>query len=75
VAPGHNGLRVLTQWLGPRGRWHTIKRTRLRAAGGGVSFYSVRVRIARSGRYRVLVDPDAGHAAGVSRMIRIRVPH
>jgi hypothetical protein len=28
-----------------------------------LSFYGVRVRIIRSGRYRVIVGPDAGHAA------------
>lgn len=73
VGPAHNGLRVVIQRLGPGGRWHAIRRTRLRAAGGGLSFYSVRVRITRSGRYRVVVGPDAGHAAGFSRTIRIRV--
>ena len=73
VGPAHNGLRVRIQWLGPRGRWHTIERARLRGAGDGLSFYSIRVRIERSGRYRVVVGPDAGHAAGVSRAIRIRV--
>jgi hypothetical protein len=73
VAPGHNGVRVLIQRLGPRGRWYMIRRTRLRGAGGGLSFYSARVRIARSGRYRVLAGPDAGHASGFSRTLRIRV--
>jgi hypothetical protein len=73
VRPAHNGLRVLVQRLGPHGRWRTVKRTRLRAAGGAASFYSVRVRIMRSGRYRVVVEPDASHAAGYSRAIRIRL--
>jgi hypothetical protein len=73
VGPGHNFHRVLVQWLGPRGHWNTIKRTRLRGAGGGLSFYSVRVRIERSGRYRVVVPPDATHARGVSTTVRIRV--
>jgi hypothetical protein len=63
---------VLVQWLGPRG-WHTIRRTQLRGAGGGAWFYSVRVRIRRSGRYRVLVRRDATHGAGHSRTVRIRV--
>jgi hypothetical protein len=71
VAPAHNGLRVLVQWLGPHGRWHTIKSTRLRRAGGA-SEYSVRVRIERGGRYRVIVGPDADHARGRSRTVRIR---
>jgi hypothetical protein len=73
VGPGHNGLRAFIQWLGPRGHWHTIKRPRLRGAGGGLSFYSVLVRIERGGRYRVVVGPDSGHAAGSSQVVRIRV--
>ena len=73
VAPTHPGLRVFIQRLGPRGHWNTIRRTRMHAAGGGLSFYSVRVRIVRSGRYRVLVGSDAGHGAGPSRTVRIHV--
>ncbi|HYB25793.1 MAG TPA: hypothetical protein VEF89_04195 [Solirubrobacteraceae bacterium] len=73
VRPAHFWLRVLVQWLGPRGRWQTIRRTRLRAAAGGVSVYGVRVRIERSGRYRVVVGPDNGHARGRSATVRIRV--
>jgi hypothetical protein len=73
VGPGHNGASALIQWLGPHGRWHTIRRARLRGARGGLSFYSVRVRIARSGRYRVIVGPDATHGAGRSRAVRIRM--
>jgi phosphodiesterase/alkaline phosphatase D-like protein len=69
VGPGHNGLRLLIQRLGPRGRWHTIRRTRLRLG----DFYGVRVRIERSGRYRVIVGPDASHGAGRSPIARISV--
>jgi hypothetical protein len=73
VEPRHNGLAVRIQWLGPRGRWHTIHRTRLGGAPGGASSYSVRVRIEHSGRYRVLVGPDATHGRGHSPAVRIRV--
>lgn len=72
VGPGHNGLRVLVQWLGPHGHWNTIKRARLRGGGGGLSYYSARVRIARSGRYRVVVVADTSHARGFSATVRIR---
>ena len=68
-APAHPRNLVLIQRLGPRGRWHTIGFTRLR----GLSFYSVKLRIRRSGRYRAVVRPDAAHATGVSRTVRIRV--
>jgi hypothetical protein len=73
VGPGHNGAGALIQWLGPDGRWHTIRRARLRGGGGGLSFYSVRVPIVRGGRYRVIVGPDAMHGAGRSRTVRIRL--
>jgi hypothetical protein len=73
AAPAHGGLRALVQWLGPRGRWHTVKVTRLRRAGAGFSAYRVRVRIERTGRYRVVVGPDSDHARGWSRSARIRV--
>jgi hypothetical protein len=73
VGPAHFWLRVLVQWLGPQGRWHTIKRTRLHRAGGDASVYSVRVQIGRSGRYRVVVGPDSDHAQGRSPAVRIRV--
>ncbi|HTX11067.1 MAG TPA: hypothetical protein VME22_20755 [Solirubrobacteraceae bacterium] len=73
AAPAHGGLRVLVQWLGPRGRWHAVKITRLRGAGAGFSVYRVHVRIERSGRYRVVVGPDFDHAQGRSRAVRIRL--
>jgi hypothetical protein len=73
VGPVHNGSVALVQWLGPHGRWHTIRRARLRGAGGGISFYSIPVRIVHSGRYRVIVAPDASHEAGRSPTVRIRV--
>jgi hypothetical protein len=73
VGPGHNFHLVFVQWLGPRGHWNTVKRTRLRGLGGGLSFYSVRARIVRSGLYRVVVPPDSTHARGFSATRRIRV--
>ncbi|HTR78182.1 MAG TPA: hypothetical protein VMH39_08735, partial [Gemmatimonadaceae bacterium] len=73
VGPRDNGRLARIQWLGPRGHWNTIGRARLRAGAGGLSFYSVRVRIERSGRYRVVVRADSTHARGVSATVRIRV--
>jgi hypothetical protein len=72
VAPGHNRAIALIQWLGARGGWHTIRRTRLRGARGRLSFYSVRVRIVRNGRYRVVVRPDPSHEFGRSPAVRLR---
>ena len=73
VAPGHRGHLVLLQRLGSHGRWQTIRFTRLRGFGGGSSFYSVTLQIRRNGRWRVVVLPDAGHAAGVSAVVVMRV--
>jgi hypothetical protein len=72
-APRHRGLRVFIQRLGADGHWHTIRFTRLRGTNPQHSFYSVRVRIERGGRYRVVVRHDASHARGVSRTVRIHV--
>jgi len=73
VAPAHRGLSVLVQRLVPRGRWQTVRRTRLRGAGPGFSFYTVWMRVERSGRYRVVVIRDSTHARGVSATVHIRV--
>jgi hypothetical protein len=73
VGPAHNGRLALVQWLGPRGHWNTIARARLRGAAGGLSFYSIRVPIQRSGRYRVVVRADSTHARGESATVRLRV--
>jgi hypothetical protein len=73
AAPGHRGRVVLVRRLGPLGRWHTIGVTRLRGTNPRFSFYSVKLRVRRSGRYRVTVLGDATHLKGHSRTVRIRV--
>jgi hypothetical protein len=73
VAPGHRGHLVLLQRLGALGRWHTIRFMRLRGSGAGSSFYSVKLHVRRNGRWRVVVLPDASHAAGVSPTVVMRV--
>ena len=73
VGPRHNGLAVLIQRLGSDRRWHTVARTRLRRTRGNASVYSTLIRVRRSGRYRAIVGPDAGHLQGASGAVRIRV--
>jgi hypothetical protein len=73
VAPRHNGLRARIQRLTSGGFWHTIARAQLTSASGNASAYSVRVRVHRGGLYRAVVGPDAHHARGFGRDIRIRV--
>jgi hypothetical protein len=69
VAP--NGL-VRLQRLSPRGKWITVKRSKLRSAGPTRSRYAVRVH-RRAGAYRVLVVPrDGAHASGHSRVRVVR---
>jgi hypothetical protein len=73
VAPRHNGRKVFVQRRRADGRWRTVARTVTRKAAGNRSRYSKRVRIRRSGRYRVRVRGDAHHRTGTSRTRAIRV--
>jgi hypothetical protein len=73
VTPKHNGRKVFIQRLRPDGRWRTVARTLTLNATGNRSVYSKRVRIFRSGAYRVRVRGDADHRTGTSRVRGIRV--
>jgi hypothetical protein len=73
VLPRHDGLVVRIQRLTRSGFWRTVKRTFLHPAGGTASAYSTRFRVRRGGLYRATVGPDATHARGFSRDIRITV--
>jgi hypothetical protein len=67
VRPRHNGRRVSIQRRSSTGAWVTVKRARLRAATTRYSKYATRVRVRRTGTYRVRLAAHADHAAGVSR--------
>ena len=67
VGPKHNGRRVFVQRRRSDGRWRTVARTLTRNARGNQSRYSKRVRIFRSGVYRVRVRGHADHRTGTSR--------
>ena len=73
VAPKHNGRAVFIQRRRLDGRWRTVARTVTRNAAGNRSLYSKRVRILRSGAYRVRVRGHADHRTGTSRNRAIRV--
>ena len=73
VAPKHNGHRVYVQRRRRDGRWVTIARARTRNMSGNRSRYSKRVRIFRTGAYRVRVRGHADHSTGTSRRRAIRV--
>ena len=67
VRPRHTGRRVAIQRRTSTGSWVTVKRTRLKAATTRYSKYATRVRVRRTGTYRVRLAAHADHAAGVSR--------
>ncbi len=74
VSPAHNGLVAAIQRPNGTGGWRTIKRTTLRAGTTSASSqYSVRVRINRTGNFRVRVVGDPDHLAGISAKRRLIV--
>ena len=76
AAPAHVGKLVRIQRRTRTGKFRTVAKTLTRAAAGNRSKYRKRVRIKRSGVYRVRVYPaDGDHARGTSAQKRIRVVH
>jgi hypothetical protein len=74
VKPGHDGASALIQKRSSTGTFRTVARTLLVASKtAGQSRYSKRLRIRRSGVYRVRVPADSDRARGTSRRQRIRV--
>ncbi len=78
VTPGHDGRIARIQRRTSTGRWATVARATLRAAtpvnGVARSRYAKRLRIRRSGTYRVRVTPgDGDHVLGTSVRRRARV--
>jgi hypothetical protein len=73
VAPPHDGKVAQVQRRTPSG-WKNVSKVTLVDGGDVVSNYSKRVKLTKSGRYRVRFDPaDGDHVAGVSRKVRITV--
>jgi hypothetical protein len=73
VAPAHDGKVAQIQRRTSSG-WKNVSKVTLVDGGDAVSKYSKRVRITKSGRYRVRFDPaDGDHAAGNSSKVRITV--
>lgn len=67
VRPPHHGRRVYIQKRTLSGRWVTVARVRLRALDATTSRYSRRVRVRRSGPYRVRILGHDDHVMGISR--------
>ena len=73
VAPPHDDKVARVQRRTSSG-WKNVAKLKLVDDGDIVSKYSKRVRISRTGRYRVRFNPaDGDHAAGNSRKVRITV--
>lgn len=67
VRPPHDRRRVSIQRRRADGTWVTVARARLRDAGTLRSAYSRRLRVRRTGTYRVRIAGHADHVAGFSR--------
>jgi hypothetical protein len=73
VSPAHTGGTAKIQRRNSSGVYKTVKTTTLAAASTTSSSYSVRVRVRRTGRYRVQVDGDGAHETGNSRVVKLTV--
>lgn len=70
VLPARDGARALVQRRSSTGRFVTVRRTTLRDTSPG-SKYSVRVRVRRSGTYRVKLPGNAELVNGFSRRVAL----
>jgi hypothetical protein len=74
VKPAHQGASVLIQRRTKTGKFRTVTTALLKpSATPGQSVYSKRLRIKRSGVYRVRVPSDGQHATATSRKRKIKV--
>jgi hypothetical protein len=74
VAPAHDGATARIQRRRADGTWRTVAKTPLVHAGDAVSRYAKRVKITRTGTYRVRASSgDTDHVAGTSGTRRLRV--
>jgi hypothetical protein len=73
IFPARDGVLVAIQRRIRGGRWLTVKRATARRASRRYSRYARRVRIRRSGRFRVFVNSQGAYVGNDGRSIRIRV--
>jgi hypothetical protein len=72
VLPPRDGVRVDIQKLRD-GQWVTVAHTRAKNATSAKSRYAVRVRVFRSGRFRVVAQSTGDFSSGASRTLAIKV--
>ena len=73
IRPAAAGVRVDIQKL-RSGTWTTIAHTRAEHESSSRSSYSTRVRLHRSGQYRVVANSDGALVSGAGRAVSIKVP-
>jgi hypothetical protein len=73
IRPAAAGVRVDIQKL-RNNVWTAIAHTRAQHESSSRSSYSTRVRIHRSGQYRVVANSDGAFVSGAGRTIRITAP-
>ena len=74
VKPAHEGASVLIQRRGKDRKFHTVSSALLKpSTTAGESTYSKRLRIKRSGVYRVRVPGNGEHARATTRKRKIKV--
>ncbi len=74
IAPGAGDVKVFLQKL-VRGRWQATARLKVRVVSPALLRYARTLRLARGGRYRVLVRvTDGARLSAVSRSLLIRRP-
>jgi hypothetical protein len=72
ITPEHDGTQMLIQRLRSNGQWLTVRTATARPSGSR-SRYRKRVRIRRSGTFRVVANiTDGDHIASASRSVRLR---
>jgi hypothetical protein len=72
VSPARDGARVDIQKL-RNGTWTTIAHTRAKNESASTSSYSLRVRLYRTGQFRVVVEAAGDFVTGIGRTLDIRV--
>jgi len=72
VSPPNDGGRVSIQKF-RSGTWTEIAHTRAKDEGSSKSSYSTRVRLYRSGQFRVVAETEGQYVSGAGRAISIRV--
>jgi hypothetical protein len=72
VSPQNDGGRVSIQKFRD-GTWVDIAHTRAQDAGDSRSTYRTRVRLFRSGQFRVVAETEGQYVSGAGRVISIRV--